>query len=387
MKLKLIGTLIAAAMLTGFIPALAGCSSVSYVQIVRDSIVYTLYDGEDNAVESDDYYNEEGEVIMSTEGLYYVVTGYSGTVGNGTIVSELDDIPVKGIASQAFINCRSITSLTIEDGVESAGGASFAFCTGLKTASLPASLEIGYSMFAECTSLTSVTIAEGVEVITNRAFYGCSSLTQINADVNSNVNLPSTLTKIGYMAFDACSSLSGDIVIPKGVTEIEALTFAACPALDSVEFLGDVTEVGYAAFSGCSSFVTVELPETVEKIGDGAFSYCTSLEEITIPSATTFIGASAFEGCESLTSVIFEPFADGSAKRCWLYEEELDEDAGETAGSTDSAVTDKLFDYTYPSYSTNGYLPSTALSNPSEAADLLTGDCCSAYWYLVARQS
>ena len=380
MKLKFAGTLVAAVLMVGFIPALSGCSSTSYVQTVQDCIIYTLYDSDDSLVDKDDYYDEDGNVIMSSEGLYYVVTGYSGNVGDATIVSEIDDIPVKSIASQAFINCKKIKSLVIEEGVESAGGASFAYCTSLKEVSIPSTLEIGYSMFAECSSLESVTIAEGVEVITNRAFYGCSSLTE--------VNLPSSLTQIGAWAFRDCSSLAGDLVIPEGVTVIEQMAFAACASIESVEFLGDVTEIDYAAFSGCSSFVTVELPETVESIGDGAFSYCTSLESINIPCETTFIGTSAFEGCEALTSVTFEPFSDGSLKACYLYEEELDEDEGETAGST--AAEDKLFDYNYygdDSASHIGYIPSTALADPEEAASLLIGDCYEAYWYLVAVQS
>lgn len=384
MKLKLIGTLVAAAMMVGFVPALSGCSSTSYVQTVQDSIVYTLYDSEDSVVDKDDYYGDDGEVAMSTDGLYYVVTGYSGTVGDATIVSEIDEIPVKSIASQAFINCRSIKSLTIEEGVESAGGASFAYCTSLKSVFLPSDFEIGYSMFAECASLTSVTLDDSIEVITNRAFYGCTSLTQINADENSDVNLPSSLTQIGAWAFRNCSALAGALVIPEGVTAIESMAFAACASIESVEFLGDVTEIGYAAFSGCSSFVTVKLPETVEIIDDGAFSYCTSLESINIPSATTFIGTSAFEGCEALTSVTFENFADGTAKACWLYEEELDEEEGETPES--EAAEDKLFtDYSYYGYTAwSGYIPSTELSDASTAASLLTGDCCEAYWYLVA---
>ena len=55
MKLKLIGTLVAAAMMVGFVPALSGCSSTSYVQTVQDSIVYTLYDSEDSVVDKEDY--------------------------------------------------------------------------------------------------------------------------------------------------------------------------------------------------------------------------------------------------------------------------------------------------------------------------------------------
>ncbi|MDO4995351.1 MAG: leucine-rich repeat protein, partial [Bacteroidales bacterium] len=38
---------------------------------------------------------------------------------------------------------------------------------------------IGYYAFLDCSSLTSVTISEGVTSIGGRAFYQCSSLTSV----------------------------------------------------------------------------------------------------------------------------------------------------------------------------------------------------------------
>lgn len=98
------------------------------------------------------------------------------------------------IEEKAFINCSSLTSITIPDGV-----------TG-----------IGRYAFQGCSSLTSVTIPLGVTSIGGYAFYGCSNLT--------SVNIPEGVTSIGNNAFRDCSSLTS-VTIPEGVTSIADYAF------------------------------------------------------------------------------------------------------------------------------------------------------------------
>ena len=381
MKFKVLIAALAVAALC-FIPAFAGCSTSNYVQTVYESVVYTLYDEEDTPVSKDDYYDDDGEVIMPSDGLYYVATGYSNSVGDAVIYSEIDGIPVTSIASQAFLMCRKITSLTVQEGVTNLGSAAFAYCTALTEVTLPSTIVMDYSAFAMCIALESVIIPEGVESIALQAFYGCDSLSRINADEESDINLPSTLTRIGYYAFYSCSSLEGKIVIPDSVTEIETGVFAACYGITEIELGAKVTSIGYAAFSGCSSVTEIALPDSVTEIGEGAFSYCTSLESITLSASLEVIKASAFEGCSSLASVTVRPYSDGTRKGCWLYTEELDEEAGETVGSTSAA--DKLADFRYnDNYQTEGYLPPSVLEDAESVADYLTDDCVDYYWYFL----
>ena len=58
---------------------------------------------------------------------------------------------------------------------------------------------IGVDAFLNCTSLTSVTISNGVRSIGGYAFQYCSALT--------NVMIPASITNLGTMAFDGCNSL------------------------------------------------------------------------------------------------------------------------------------------------------------------------------------
>ena len=100
-------------------------------------------------------------VIPSTYKNYTVTTILGGSGANG-----------------GFMNCSSLTSITIPDSVTS----------------------IGYCAFSSCDSLTSVVIEDGVTSIGENAFAWCASLTSIE--------IPSSVTSIGEHAFYECTSLA-----------------------------------------------------------------------------------------------------------------------------------------------------------------------------------
>lgn len=80
------------------------------------------------------------------------------------------------------------------------------------------------------------------------------------------------------------------IYVPKGITGI-------------VEIPDTVTDID-AAFSWCNQLTGVILPEGITRLEARAFLGCRSLLQITIPGTLTFIGENAFFSCESL-SVIY----------------------------------------------------------------------------------
>ncbi len=73
------------------------------------------------------------------------------------IPATIEGKPVISIGEDAFSFCRSLTSITIPDGVTS----------------------IGASAFRLCSSLTSITIPDNVTSIGRSAFQGCGSLTAV----------------------------------------------------------------------------------------------------------------------------------------------------------------------------------------------------------------
>jgi hypothetical protein len=103
---------------------------------------------------------------------------------------------------------------------------------------------------------------EGVTEIPDGCFQGCDELT--------NVTLPSTLLRIGQLAFVECHNLT-EIVFPGRTTLIGQQAFAGCSSLASVKFPSTMNSIGAYAFAGCSKLTAAcGLPSTAT-IGSTAF--------------------------------------------------------------------------------------------------------------------
>jgi serine/threonine protein kinase len=146
-------------------------------------------------------------------------------------------------------------------------------------------------------------IRKGSVCICDYAFSGCSML--------KNVVIPSSVTKIGYMAFGSMDE-SGEyfgrsgltsIEIPGSVIEIGDSAFSHCDDIESVKISNGVTVIGKNAFSGCYGLTSIKIPDSVTEIGAYAFSWCTGLESIMIPNSVKKIWDGAFKGCTGLTSI------------------------------------------------------------------------------------
>ena len=82
----------------------------------------------------------------------------------------------------------------------------------IKELRLPSTIDIGQLSFSRMTSLESFAYSEGVETISSYVFYECPNL--------KKVLLPTTVKKIGGMAFCECYALS-EVYIPAKDVEIE----------------------------------------------------------------------------------------------------------------------------------------------------------------------
>ena len=239
---------------------------------------------------------------------------------------------VTSIGGSAFYGCTSLTSVAIPDSVTSIGSFAFASCANLKSLVIPESVkQIANNAFA-ASGLTEITLPSGLNAISKELFYNCKSLT--------SVTIPDSVTSIGDYAFLYCEALksvyitdigkwatidfgnsaanplyyagnlylngelvTGELVIPDGVTSIGRCAFYGYDRLTSVTIPDSVTSIGDNAFMSCSSLTSVTIPDSVTSIGSYAFSGCTSLTSVTIPDSVTSIGVGAFWDCTSLTSV------------------------------------------------------------------------------------
>ena len=148
---------------------------------------------------------------------------------------------ITSITGGALENCTSLTSLALPNSLEKFGGNAFKGCTGLTgELVIPDSVrEIKNWAFMNCTSISSVSIGKNVESISASAFENCTSLEHITfrgktKTIDSrafretglkSLNLPDGLETIGANAFYGIATLSGMLVIPDSVTEIESEAF------------------------------------------------------------------------------------------------------------------------------------------------------------------
>ena len=248
-------------------------------------------------------------------------------------VTIQDDNPscVKKIGRQAFMYCSALTDISILDSVSEIGSAAFYYCTQLKNVTIPEGVtSIADGMFSYCYSLHTVTLPDSVTAIEERAFTG-TALTQIH--------IPAKVTRIGTAAFSECFALStitsdsesypaidnvlyeksanGNYAlirypsrredpafkIPNGVVKIETHAFDCCLYLASVKMPDSVVSIGTGAFMNCPALQDIEFSCRITELPESVFENCTGLESIDIPEGITQIMDYAFAGCEQLKRI------------------------------------------------------------------------------------
>lgn len=230
---------------------------------------------------------------------------------------------VTSIGLQAFQGCSNLASVSIPKSLTNIGANAFNACTGLtavhlidiaawcaipfKQNSVDNPLKIAGHLFMNGQEVKDLVIPEGVASISYGAFNGCKF---------NSVSIPSSLTTISDYAFNsveantvyikdlaawckiqfgsewASNPLVGaqhlfvngeevtDLVIPDGVTKINANAFYYCEALTSVNTGNSTKIIGGRAFCGCSKLNSVTIGSAVESIYDRAFFHCIELKSV-----------------------------------------------------------------------------------------------------------
>jgi len=237
------------------------------------------------------------------------ITAYTGDAAELIIPVEIDGVQVTGIGEDAFKGCNSLTSVIIPDGVTYIGDSAFHSCSSLTSVTIPGSVvAVADYAFNSCPNLESVTLGDGVKSVGNYVFFGCA-LESVYAEnlggwcaISFGNDYSNPLFYADKLYIDN-AELTGDVIIPDGITQIRNYLFAGCESIASVTIPEGVNSIGNSAFSNCGNLESVTIPESVTSIGDSAFSNCSNLTSVTIPEGVTSIGSSSFSYCSSLTSV------------------------------------------------------------------------------------
>ena len=251
---------------------------------------------------------ENGKYVYKDNIKYEIVGGGQReliVVGNENARGDIDipnKIFVRGhfyyvvaIAKWAFLNCDSISSVSIPNTVQSIGLAAFSSCDNLKSINIPNTVtNMDDYAFANCNSLTNIVIPNSISTIQNYTFSECRNL--------NSITLPNSITSIGSGAFSKCNSLTS-ILIPNSVTSIGEWAFMQSENLKSVVLPNSIISIGKGAFAGCTSLTEVIIPNTLTSIIERTFDNCSSLKRITLPNSIISIGEEAFIHCESLVNI------------------------------------------------------------------------------------
>jgi hypothetical protein len=119
-----------------------------------------------------------------------------------------------------------------------------------------------------------------------------------------SIDLPESLTYIGYGVFYECSSLTS-IDLPDNLTSIEEGAFASCTALASIDLPDSLTSIGEAAFYDCSSLVSVTSRNTTPpSLDPDVFSDTSSSLSISVPGESVAAYKSAWSDyADKITSL------------------------------------------------------------------------------------
>lgn len=256
----------------------------------------------------------------------YMVTQYPKTyyIPNGLVRLTISGTSIRGYACE---NLLSLTTLIVNDSVESIGQGAFSGLNSLESITLPFvgesrnsgyifayifgaydsnnlpegmpstlkkvcitdDVSISYRAFEKCTMLEDITIPDNVDYIGEQAFNECSNLSKLNSDEAGVFNIPENVTVIGDCTFSNCKSVK-EVTLGE-VEKIDYRAFASCSMISKFNSKNEkeliipncCETIGVFAFSGLKLITKVVVPDSVSSIEHGAFEACDSIEEITLP--------------------------------------------------------------------------------------------------------
>ena len=295
------------------------------------------------------YTSSDGNVVTPSAADAFTATIMSNVYENGQGIITFNGF-VYAIKAEAFLNCPTLTSITIPVSIKRIEDRAFANCSALGVVEVESTTPptLGTEAF---TSAPTCYIPCGTKHFYEASTWAnqvsefveeeCNGYQIIYTTTDGNIITPSETVDFGakiisnvyefgqgIMTFDApvthmagfsnCNTLTS-ITIPESVTTVEGSCFGSCSLLTSIVWNAKHVEQvkwgggswlgaplpAYDMFEGVRSQITsFVFGESVEYIPDYLCYYMENLREIIIPESVQGIGTYAFSRCSALTSAV-----------------------------------------------------------------------------------
>jgi len=185
-----------------------------------------------------------------------------------TSVGRMKSSKTTGICA-VNVNCKSITSVVIPEGVK----------------------YLESYLFIHLSKLTKITLPDSIEYIGDYAFYDCASLAYINSTERGHIVMPDSLVYYGTYLFGEDVSITS-FEFPERINYINSYTFTKCTGFRNLVISGQYQVIYPGAFAGASKLKTVTFEDGVLIVA--GFANTTSLQEVKMADSVIAIFEKAF---------------------------------------------------------------------------------------------
>ncbi|MDR1135965.1 MAG: leucine-rich repeat protein, partial [Clostridiales Family XIII bacterium] len=250
---------------------------------------------------------------------------------------------------EAAFRRTMITSISLNSGLKTIEDDAFVECVGLTGAlEIPDTVvSIGAWAFAGDGLLTSLKLGSSVVTIGEHAFYGCR-------DLRGDLILPSSMVSIGDYAFvfaySTMPTLSRTVsALEAPLAGTEDSTFNAYSESSTLTLNVGLETIGTGAFEGCSELRgDLIIPDTVTSVGAYAFAYCGFDGRLQLSESMTVVNNGTFDHCRKITGelVIPDSVTNIYGIHTFAYMEKLTSIRfGEGLQAIDNSYYNDIFDY------------------------------------------
>lgn len=258
-----------------------------FLTIIIICSVFMVFRTTANAATSEDF-----EYSINSDGVSITITDYTGSSADVTFPSMLDGMSVTAV--KGCQDLHSIQTVSFEDGI----------------------LELGALLFVNSDNLTNINIPSSVIKIGNGLGAGCSKLLSINVGQANSYFLSDNgvlFNKAKTILFVYPPARQGEYTIPTSVEMLDHHSFSGANNLSEIFIHENILSIGTGALENCENVAAfhVDINNSNYSSEDGVlFNKNKTLliqypigkyGEYTIPATVTEIESGAFEACSNLT--------------------------------------------------------------------------------------